>query len=195
MSRGIGPKALRASWDGPERRGIALVVGAVAVSLLLVGIYLAAGGSTYVPAKVQDPCKHRPWRNPQGIEEIAEQFSLSALDGAACELGVTRERLARALATTQSREQFMRQYGIGDVQLAKAIRAGLMRAVDDAEEAGALSPLIAEPLRTTLQHIPIERAIEFIHNARSLLNNVQTLLGPAQGLLEQVLPQFEGRLP
>lgn len=195
MSRGIGPKALRASWDDPERRGIALVVGAVAVSLLLVGIYLAAGGSTYVPAKVQDPCKHRPWRNPQGIEEIAEQFSLSALDGAACELGVTRERLARALATTQSREQFMRQYGIGDVQLAKAIRAGLMRGVDDAEEAGALSPLIAEPLRTTLQHIPIERAIEFIHNARSLLNNVQTLLGPAQGLLEQVLPQFEGRLP
>lgn len=195
MSRDIGPKAWRTSWDDPERRGIALVVGAVAVSLLLVGIYLAAGGSTYVPAKVQDPCKHRPWRNPQGIEEIAEQFSLSALDGAACELGVTRERLARALATTQSREQFMRQYGIGDVQLAKAIRAGLMRAVDDAEEAGALSPLIAEPLRTTLQHIPIERAIEFIHNARSLLNNVQTLLGPAQGLLEQVLPQFEGRLP
>lgn len=195
MSRDIGPKAWRASWDDPERRGIALVVGAVTVSLLLVGIYLAAGGSTYVPAKVQDPCKHRPWRNPQGIEEIAEQFSLSALDGAACELGVTRERLARALATTQSREQFMRQYGIGDVQLAKAIRAGLMRAVDDAEEAGALSPLIAEPLRTTLQHIPIERAIEFIHNARSLLNNVQTLLGPAQGLLEQVLPQFEGRLP
>lgn len=195
VSRDIGPKAWRTSWDDPERRGIALVVGAVAVSLLLVGIYLAAGGSTYVPAKVQDPCKHRPWRNPQGIEEIAEQFSLSALDGAACELGVTRERLARALATTQSREQFMRQYGIGDVQLAKAIRAGLMRAVDDAEEAGALSPLIAEPLRTTLQHIPIERAIEFIHNARSLLNNVQTLLGPAQGLLEQVLPQFEGRLP
>jgi hypothetical protein len=195
VSWDVGPKAWRASWDDPERRGVALVVGAVAVSLLLVGIYLAAGGSTYAPAKVQDPCKHRPWRNPQGIEEIAEQFSLSALDGAACELGVTRERLARALATSQSREQFMRQYGIGDVQLAKAIRAGLMRAVDDAEEAGALSPFIAEPLRTTLQHIPIERAIEFIHNARSLLNNVQTFLGPAQGLLEQVLPQFGERLP
>lgn len=165
------------------------------MSLALVGIYFAAGGSSYVPAKVQDPCKPRPWRNPQGIEEIAEQFSLSALDGAACELGVTRERLARALATTKSRERFMRQYGINDVQLAKAIRAGLLRAVDDAEEAGTLSPFIAAPLRTTLQHIPIEQAIEFIHNARSLLDNVQTFLGPAQGLLEQVLPRFKQGLP
>jgi hypothetical protein len=169
-------------------RGTLLVVGAIAASLILVGAYLAAGGSSYVPAKTQDPCKPRPWRNPEGLDRIAEQFSLSALDGAACELGVSRETLARALATPQSRERFTRRYGISDAELAKAIRAGLLRAVDDAERAGALSPLLAAPLRATLRQIPVDQAIELIQDARSLLDNLQNFLGPAQGLLEQFLP-------
>jgi hypothetical protein len=169
-------------------RGKVLVAGAIAASLLLVGVYLAAGGSSYTPAKIQDPCKPRPWRNPEGLAQIAEQFSLSALDGAACQLGVSRETLARALATPRSRERFAQRYGIDDAELARAIRAGLVRAVDDAERAGALSPLLATPLRATLRQIPLDQAIELIQNARSLLDNVQNFLGPAQGLLEQFLP-------
>jgi hypothetical protein len=169
-------------------RGTPLVVGAIVASLLLVGVYLAAGGSSYVPEQTRDPCKPRPWRNPEGLAQLAEQFSLSALDGAACQLGVSRETLARALATPQSRERFLRHYRIDDAELAKAIRAGLLRAVDDAERAGALSPLVATPLRAALRRIPVEQAIELIQNARSLLDNLQTFLGPAQGLLEQLLP-------
>jgi hypothetical protein len=172
-------------------RGRALIVGAVAVSAVLVLVYLAAGGSSYAPAKVQNPCKHRPWRNPQGIQALAEQFSLSALDGAACKLGVSRERLARALATPRARERFARRFGIGDAQLARAIRAGLLRAVGDAEEAGALSPFIGEPLREALRRVPLEQGIELIRNARSLLGEAQTFLGPAaRGLLEQFLPSL-----
>jgi hypothetical protein len=171
-----------------EGRGGLLVGGAIAASLVLVLAYLAAGGSSYAPATVQDPCEPREWRNPEGIDQIAEQFSLSALDGAACELGVTRETLARALATPQSRERFTRRYGIDDAELARAIRAGLLRAVDDAERAGALSPLLAGPLRATLRQIPTEQAIELIQNARELLDSAQTFLGPAQDLLEQFLP-------
>lgn len=172
----------------PERRGAFLVGVAIAASLALVGIYLAAGGSSYAPEKTQDPCKPRPWRNPEGLQQIAEQFSLSALDGAACQLGVSRETLARALATPQSRERFARRYGIDDAELARAIRAGLVRAVNDAERAGALSPFLAGPLRETLRSIPLEQAIELVKDARSLLNNAQSFLGPAQELLEQVLP-------
>lgn len=169
-------------------RGTFLVVAAIAVSLALVGAYLAAGGSSYEPAKTQDPCKPRPWRNPEGLAQIAEQFSLSALDGAACQLGVSREALARALATPAARERFTKRYGIDDTELARAVRAGLLRAVDDAERAGALSPLLAGPLRATLRRIPIEQAIELINDARSLLNNLQTFLGPAGGLIEEFLP-------
>lgn len=171
-----------------ERSGRLLVLGSVAAALLLVGVYLAAGGASYTPAKTQDPCKPRPWRNPEGLQEIAQQFTLSALDGAACELGVSRETLARALATPEARERFTKRYGIGDAQLAKAVRAGLLRAVDDAERAGALNPLIAGPLRATLRNIPLDRAIELINDAEALLDRAQSFLGPAQGLLEQFLP-------
>jgi hypothetical protein len=165
------------------------LVGASIVSaLVLVGIYLAAGGSSYTPEKSQDPCKPRPWSNPEGLQEIANQFSISALDGAACQLGVTRETLARALATPEGRERFKERYGIDDAKLAKAIRAGLLRAVSDAEEAGALSPLIAGPLRRTIEEIPLDRAIELVNDASSALGGVESLLGPATNLLEEFLP-------
>jgi choline dehydrogenase-like flavoprotein len=169
-------------------RGFLLVVGSVVVSLVLVGAYLAAGGSSYEPEKVQDPCKPRPWSNPQSLSEIANQFTVSALDGAACQLGVTREALARALATPEARERFKQKYGIDDEKLAKAVRAGLLRAIDDAEEAGALSPILAGPLRETVQRIPLDQAIELINDAESFLGGVDGFLGPAQDLLEEFLP-------
>jgi hypothetical protein len=165
-----------------------MVIGAVVASLVLVGSYLAAGGSSYAPEKTQNPCKPRPWSNPQSLGEIANQFTNSALDGAACKLGVSREALARALATPEGRKRFAEKYGIDDEKLAQAVRAGLLRAVDDAEEAGALSPLLAAPLRETLQRIPLQEAIELIQNAKSLLSNVQNFLGPASGIIEQFLP-------
>ena len=171
-----------------ELRAKVLVGAAIVSAVALVGIYLAAGGTSYVPAKTQDPCKHRPWRNPEGLDQIAEQFSLSALDGAACQLGVSRETLAQALATPEARERFSKRYGIGDAELAKAIRAGLLRAINDAENAGALNPILAAPLRETVRSIPLDQAIELIQNARSLLDSAESFLGPAQGFLEQLLP-------
>lgn len=168
--------------------GRLLIVGAVVASLLLVGAYLAAGGSSYEPEKVQDPCQPRPWSNPESLGQIANQFTISALDGAACKLGVSREELAQALATPEARESFTKRYGIDDEKLAKAIRAGLVRAVDDAEEAGALSPLLATPLRETLQRIPLDQAIEIINDAQGFLGDAQSFLGPASDLLEELLP-------
>lgn len=168
--------------------GGVLVVASIVISLLLVGAYLAAGGSSYEPKKVQDPCNPRPWSNPQTLGQIANQFTISALDGAACKLGVSREALARALATPEGRERFEKRYGIDDEKLARAIRAGLVRAVDDAEEAGALSPLIAVPLRQAVQSIPLEQAIEIINDAQGFLSDAEGFLGPAQSIIEQFLP-------
>jgi hypothetical protein len=168
--------------------GRALVIGSILASLVLVGAYLAAGGSSYEPEKVQNPCQPRPWSDPQNLGQIANQFTISALDGAACKLGVSRETLAQALATPEGRERFTKRYGIDDEKLAKAIRAGLVRAVDDAEEAGALSPFIAVPLRRAVQGIPLEQAIEIINDAQGFLGDAESFLGPAQGIVEQLLP-------
>ncbi len=165
-----------------------LVFGAALAAIVLVGVYLAAGGASYEPLKSQDPCKPRPWHNPEGLQQIAEQFSLSALDGAACQLGVSRETLARALATPEARERFSKKFHIDDAKLAKAIRAGLIRAVDDAEEAGALSPILAAPARVGLEHIPLEQAIELVKDGRSLFEGANGFLGPIGGFLEELIP-------
>lgn len=173
-------------------RGKLLFLGSIAVSLVLVLSYLAAGGSDYAPAKTQDPCEPREWRNPEGLQQIAEQFSLSALDGAACKLGVSRETLARALATEDSRQRFLDRYDISDAELARAIRAGLVRAIDDAEEAGALSPFLAAPLRQAIAAIPLDRAIELVNDARSLFEGGGSIIGLGEtglGILEGFLPE------
>lgn len=163
-----------------------LVGGAVVAALALVVAYLAAGGSDYAPAKAQDPCKQREWRDPGTLQEIAEQFSLSALDGAACELGVSREELALALPNEETRQRFLDEYDIGSEEFAKAIRAGLLRAIQDAEDAGALSPLIAGPLRSTIEEIPLDQAIELVEDASSVFETFQDFLGPAGDLLEEI---------
>ncbi|HEX4753602.1 MAG TPA: hypothetical protein VH268_11945 [Solirubrobacterales bacterium] len=169
-------------------RGRLLVVGALVVSLALVGIYAAAGGASYTPEKVRNPCEPRPWsQNTNGLEGLAEQFTLSALDGAACKLGVSRERLARALATKSAREKFAKEFHIDDERLAKAIRAGLVRAVDDAEEHGELNAILAAPLRATVEHVPLEEAIELVQDAKKLLGGESFLSGIGEAI-EEFLP-------
>ena len=86
--------------------GKGLVLGALATSAALVIAYLLAGGGDYEPTAVADPCAPREWRDPEGVQEAAQQFALSALDGAACELQVSRETLAVALATPESRAEW-----------------------------------------------------------------------------------------
>jgi hypothetical protein len=160
-------------------RGVLLIVCAAVASVALVAAYLAAGGAGYEPTPVADPCAPRAWTSPDSLEEDAQQFLLSALDGAACELGVSREELAVALPTEESRQEFAAEHGIDEMRLEFAIRAGVARAIDDAEQAGALSPVVAEGLRTLASHVPIEEAI-------TLINQAQDVFGDASGLLDRL---------
>jgi hypothetical protein len=175
-----------------DRRSQLLVGGAALASLILVIGYLAAGGADYSPAQVADPCDEREWRDPQGLEELAEQFSLSALDGAACELRVSREQLARGIATEASREAFVRRYDIDDETLEAAVRAGLVRAVDDAESAGAIPSLVAAPLREVAQRIPVDEGIALLEDSRGLFQDAGGLLGGLGGVIddaERLIPE------
>jgi hypothetical protein len=165
--------------------GRQLVMASVVAALALAGVYLALGGAEYEPSPVQDPCESRAWRAPGGIEESAEQFALSALDGAACELRVSRETLAVALASEGSRQAFAEEYGIDDATLEEAVRAGVIRAIDDAEEADALSPLVATPLRAAAANLPVDEGIALIQDASVIFEDAQGLLGDAQGFLDR----------
>ena len=135
--------------------GRALVGVTLAAATALVALYLVLGGGSYEPTPVADPCAPREWRNPHGAEESAQQFALSALDGAACQLGVSRETLAIALATPESRKEFAAAYGISDARFEAAVRAGVKRGIDDAEAAGVLNPLVAGGLRAIAARLPV----------------------------------------
>ena len=180
-------------------RGRFLIAAAVVAALALVVTSLALGGSSYEPDRVQDPCDPRPWRDPETLEQRAEQFTLSALDGAACELQVTRETLALALASEESRARFAERHGIGDAELEDAIQAGLVRAIGDAEDAGALSPLIAAPLREVAERVPVTEGIALIQDSERVFDDSDGLLADAAALLEQagldLLEDVDGLIP
>lgn len=133
-------------------RAIALTAAA---AVTLVVVYLALGGASYAPAKVADPCAPRDWRDPIGVQEVAQQIVLSALDGAACELGTTREDVVLAFDSRDELERFADEHDIGDDELEELVRSGLLRAIADAERAGALSMALADRLRGTVRRIPV----------------------------------------
>ena len=128
---------------------------ATAAAALLVGVYLALGGASYAPAKVANPCAQRELRNPHGLGEVAQQIVLSALDGAACKLGVTREDIVLAFANRKSLSAFAREHQISEKDLEESLRAGLLRAIDDAENADQLTQPVAGLLRGVVRRIPI----------------------------------------
>jgi hypothetical protein len=131
------------------------VAAAAALSLALVAAYLALGGASYAPAKVADPCATRDWRAPSGLSEVAEQIVLSALDGAACELGTTREDVVLAFDSRDELERFAEERDLGDDELEELVRSGLLRAIDDAAGADALDTGIADRLRSVVRRIPV----------------------------------------
>jgi hypothetical protein len=135
---------------------------ATAASALLVAVYLGLGGASYAPAKSADPCAERDWRQPSGFQEVAEQIVLSGLDGAACELGVSREQIVLAFASGNSLESFAREQGIDVNRLESLVRTGLLRALDDAQRAGAINSTVAGVLRQVIERVPLDTVIDLL---------------------------------
>lgn len=140
-------------------RAIAVATG---IAVALVGVYLALGGASYAPAAVADPCAPREDRNPEGFEQVAEQIVLSALDGAACELGVSREEVVLAFSSRASLERFGQEHGDSAEELEDLARAGLKRALDDAERADQLDPRLADLMRGLASRIPIAQLLDLL---------------------------------
>ena len=138
-----------------------LLVAVVISSLALVGGYLALGGGTYQPTEVANPCEPRtPAAEPEGTDEVVQQLAISALDGAACELRVTREDLLAALADPERRELFLDENRISDAALEAAVRAGLDRAYDDAVAAGRLDGLDAVLIGEAIELVPVSVLVD-----------------------------------
>ena len=142
-----------------------LVVAAVGLATAVVTLYLALGGASYEPLAVADPCEARALERPEGTEQTLQTIALSAVDGAACELGVPREELALALADPEERAAFAAEHGLSDEEVDAAVEQGMLRAVDDAERLGLVSGLVASLLRQAVEVVPIGLLIDALETA------------------------------
>lgn len=121
-------------------RAAALPLAAIVLVAGVLGIQLANGGNEFTPARAADPCIVRTVTSvSKGIEGLTERLVLIGLDGAACRLGTSREALTLELA----------QPGPRSDATVRAVRAGLLEAVDRLKAAGQLpkaSSLVDEAL-------------------------------------------------
>jgi hypothetical protein len=102
-------------------RTLALPLIAAALVAAVLGVQVAAGGGDYVPRRPADPCEPRAVPPiPARLEPLAERVVLLGIDGAACRLGMPRERFVLDLADTRS----------PSLRTTAALHAGLRDAVD-----------------------------------------------------------------
>lgn len=132
----------------------ALLASLVAAAAL-VAVYAALGGGGYDVDDPPDPCGRTVTEARSGIAGAAERIGLNALNGAACELGVSRERLVLVLAGEVEPPE-----GLDEDERADAFRTGLNKAVDEEERAGRLGETEAFVLRGAIQFAPVEALLE-----------------------------------
>ncbi len=140
-------------------RGRAPIYVALGVSLGVVLAYLIGGGASYKPLAAADPCEPRPLE-VLADRGVLEGIVLSGLDGAACELQVSREELATVLTDEAALAEFARERGIAEDEIDAAVRAGLVRAVDDAEAEGLVGRPISSILRAVAENAPVPLVID-----------------------------------
>ena len=127
----------------------------LAAAVALVALYLALGGGRYDVASPPDPCGRTAAGQRVGVLGTAERVGINALNTAACELGVSRERLVLVLAGEVEPPPQLTEDARTD-----AFRAGLRRAVDEEERAGRLGGTEAVVLRGAIEFAPVEAVLE-----------------------------------
>jgi hypothetical protein len=150
-------------------RGALPLLGALAAVAAVLAAYVALGGASYEPTPVADPCERREWRDPGSLQAVLEQVALSALDGAACDLGVAREDIVLALRDEESLDAFAREHGIERADAERALKEGLERAIREAEEAGALSGAVAELVARAIESLPPWLLLDALAGLRDLV--------------------------
>jgi hypothetical protein len=145
-----------------------VLVAIVAVAAVVVP-YVALGGGSYEPTPVADPCVRREWRDPGDLQAVLEQVALSAIDGAACDLGTSREELVLALRDEKSLDAFAAEHHITRAHAERSLDDGLERAVAEAKAAGDLSGFLASLIARTVDAVPPWLLLETLERVRGFL--------------------------
>lgn len=127
------------------------------VGLALIGAELAGGASDVGRYVAEDPCAAPPEPfEGGGIDGVVQRTALSAINGAACELGTSRERLVLSIDPDSGYAAVTWD----DETAEEALRVGAQRAIDDAEERGSIPGVVAFLLREVVDRAPVDWLVE-----------------------------------
>jgi MFS family permease len=146
----------------PSLRPVARHPDALAISGAIVVLVVAliaaefrAGARDFGTREYVAPCDAAadPFPQGDGLDGTLQRIALSAINGAACDLGTSREEL---LLSMEPRSGFGPEVTWTEETLEKAIRVGLVRAIDDADDRDTLPGLVATGLRFAAERAPID---------------------------------------
>jgi hypothetical protein len=146
-------------------RGSAILVVLLVAALVLVGLELGKGATRSVSPPLAKPCRPRPAFAGTGLDAIIQRILLDGLDGAACRLGTTREKLVLSLRPSTGVR--LRHSDRDTVEA--AIRAGVLRSLDEAERRGDVPAFLAPVLRRLVQIAPLDSLLRGAIGLRDLL--------------------------
>jgi hypothetical protein len=159
------PALVVALRQGPARAGpgrsrvVGVVAVAAVVAVALLGAEQLAGASSVGAYEAADPCTAGPDPYPgSGLDAVGQRIALSALNGAACDLHTTRERLVLSLDPKSGYTDVTWDNATRE----RALRSGTRRAIDDAEHRGTLPGWAATVLRFTADHAPVTWILEHL---------------------------------
>jgi hypothetical protein len=144
----------------------AVVLAALLVtSATLVVVELGMGGASAGSTTLANPCEARAPFPGGGIDATIQRVVLDGLDGAACRLHTTREELVLSLGRSARGEvrNSERQ------KIEAAVRAGLLRAVDEADRRGDIPGFLAPVLRRVVESVPLDELIRGAISLRDLI--------------------------
>lgn len=150
----------------------AVIAALATAALLLLAVELALGARGYGEVELGAPCRPHALFEPGGLDGTVQRIVLEGLDGAACRLGTTRERLLLSLSPS-SKGRFG---SWSDDEVEAAVRASLISAVDEAERRGDLNGLEARLLREVAERAPVELVVG-LANRIGDLSALSDLLG------------------
>jgi hypothetical protein len=128
---------------------IALLASA---AVLLLAVELALGARDYGEVALGAPCEKHALFEQGGLDGTVQRIVLEGIDGAACKLGTTRERLLLSLSPSSEG----RFGSFSSDRIETAVRESLVAAVNDADRRGDLNGVEARLLREVAERAPLD---------------------------------------
>jgi hypothetical protein len=136
-------------------QGILSLAALGIAAAVLIAVELANGALDYGESQVADPCLQREPLPGEGFEATIQRIVLDGLDGAACELNTTREELVLSVDPELGRDVEW-----DDETLERAVRAGLLESIAEAEARGSIGGLEVTIMREVVERAPLDWLIQ-----------------------------------